>query len=43
MIERLPLERKGNPEHVVRAVNYLIENDFVTGDCLFVDGGQSLV
>ena len=43
MIERLPLEKKGSPGHIVQAVNYLIENDFVTGDCLFVDGGQSLV
>jgi pteridine reductase len=42
LIQKLPLERKGNPGHIVQAVNYLIENDFVTGECLFVDGGESI-
>jgi NAD(P)-dependent dehydrogenase (short-subunit alcohol dehydrogenase family) len=39
---RIPLRRLGTPEDVVRAVLYLIENDFVTGDVLAVDGGQRL-
>jgi pteridine reductase len=42
LIQKLPLERKGNPGHIIQAVNYLIDNDFVTGDCLFVDGGESI-
>jgi pteridine reductase len=32
--------RWGGTTGVVRAVRYLIESDFVTGDCLTVDGGE---
>lgn len=42
MIQKLPLQRKGDPEKITRALIYLIENDFVTGECLFVDGGEHL-
>jgi pteridine reductase len=36
------VRREGGPEHIARAVLYLIDNDFVTGDCLRVDGGRSV-
>lgn len=42
-IRRIPLRRLGSPEDVVRAVVYLIENDFVTGEVLAMDGGQHLL
>ncbi len=32
----------GDPQAVVRAVEYLIENSFVTGQLLVVDGGRSI-
>lgn len=35
-------KREGTPQNVVQAVLYLIDNDFVTGDCLHVDGGRSI-
>ncbi len=41
-VRRVPLKRLGTPEDVVRAVLYLIDSDFVTGDVLTVDGGQRL-
>jgi pteridine reductase len=34
------LPRAGTPDHVAHAVLFLIENDFVTGVCLPVDGGH---
>lgn len=34
--------REGTPEHVAHAVLFLVENDFVTGACLPVDGGRSI-
>jgi pteridine reductase len=34
--------REGSPEHVARAVVCLVENDFITGACLPVDGGRSV-
>ncbi len=36
------VKREGTPEHVASAVVFLLENDFVTGVCLPVDGGRSI-
>ncbi|MCL5736603.1 MAG: SDR family oxidoreductase [Actinobacteria bacterium] len=38
----LPLERIGIAEHAAKAILYLMDNDFVTGSTLFVDGGLTL-
>jgi pteridine reductase len=35
-----PLGRAGTPDDVVRAVLYLIDADYVTGETLVVDGGR---
>ena len=40
--EMLPLQRTGRPENVVQAALALIQNDFITGSVLTVDGGDSL-
>jgi pteridine reductase len=36
------VKREGRPENVVQAVLFLIDDDFVTGACLPVDGGRSI-
>ncbi len=36
------VRREGTPEHVGQAVVSLVENDFVTGVCLPVDGGRTI-
>jgi pteridine reductase len=36
------VKREGRPENVAQAVLHFIENDFVTGACLPVDGGRSI-
>jgi pteridine reductase len=36
------VRREGTPQHVAHAVAFLLENDFVTGVCLPVDGGRSI-
>lgn len=36
------VRREGRPEHIAHAVLFLVENDFVTGVCLPVDGGRTL-
>ena len=45
-LERLassnPLKRIGSTEDVTRAVLFLLESDFVTGEVVFVDGGYHL-
>ena len=38
----LPLKRIGNPANLVAAVRFLLENPFITGECIYVDGGEHL-
>ena len=37
-----PLGRWGGPEEIARAVLFLVETEFVTGECIRVDGGRHL-
>ncbi len=39
----IPLEKRPTPEGVAEAVLYLLKSDSVTGQTLFVDGGQNLL
>jgi pteridine reductase len=36
------VKREGRPENVAQAALHLIDNDFITGACLPVDGGRSI-
>ncbi len=40
---RLLVGRIGKPEEAAAAVTFLMENDYVTGSCLTIDGGGSLI
>lgn len=40
---RLPLARPGKPEDVASAVVFLLNNDYITGETLVVDGGNQWV
>lgn len=42
-IRQIPLRKNGSEKNIVQAMQYLLENDFVTGQTLYVDGGESLV
>lgn len=42
MSQKLPLKRKGSVEDIVSAVRFLIDHPYLTGECLFVDGGEHL-
>src|SRR5262245_6537605 len=42
-IERTLLKREGSPTDIVNAVVFLIENDYITGEMIHVDGGRHLV
>lgn len=37
-----PLGKAGSPDYVIKALKYILDNDYVTGECLFVDGGQHI-
>ena len=42
IIEATPLARWGGAEEISKAVLFLVETDFVTGECIRVDGGRHL-
>jgi NAD(P)-dependent dehydrogenase (short-subunit alcohol dehydrogenase family) len=42
VIQATPLRRWGGAEEIAKAVMFLIDTDFVTGECLRVDGGRHL-
>jgi NAD(P)-dependent dehydrogenase (short-subunit alcohol dehydrogenase family) len=42
-IERTLLKREGSAKDIVNAVVFLIENDYITGEMIHVDGGRHLL
>lgn len=43
LVNRLPMQRAGSPEDVAQAVVSLIQNEYITGETLRVDGGYALI
>jgi NAD(P)-dependent dehydrogenase (short-subunit alcohol dehydrogenase family) len=43
VIEATPLQRWGGAAEIAKAVLFLVDSDFVTGECVRVDGGRHLV
>jgi NAD(P)-dependent dehydrogenase (short-subunit alcohol dehydrogenase family) len=42
LIAKIPLKRLGDPLDIVRAIMFLLENDYITGQVINVDGGRLL-
>ena len=42
-VERTLLKRPGSPKDIVNAVIFLIENDYITGEVVHVDGGRHIL
>ena len=42
-IDRTLLKRAGSPQDIVNAVIFLIENDYITGEMIHVDGGRHIM
>jgi pteridine reductase len=40
--KHVPTGNHGSPENLINGLNYLLENSFVNGEILFIDGGESL-
>jgi NAD(P)-dependent dehydrogenase (short-subunit alcohol dehydrogenase family) len=40
-VARSPLKRWGDPADIARAVLFLLESNFLTGETITVDGGRS--
>jgi pteridine reductase len=43
LVGRLPLKRPASPEEIASALEFLLENEYVTGQTLVIDGGYSLL
>lgn len=43
LIERLPLKRPATVEEIALALEFLLKNEYVTGQTLVIDGGYSLL
>ncbi len=39
----IPLKLKGSVDYIIQGIRYLLQNEFVTGECLFIDGGAHLL
>ncbi len=42
MADGIPLRRKGDVSYITQSVKFLLENDYLTGQFLFIDGGEHL-
>lgn len=40
--KQVPLHRLGKPEHVYQAIRFIVENDYINGTVLEVDGGLTV-
>lgn len=43
MINNIPLKKDGAPQYVSDTIVFLLKNDFMTGNLIYVDGGEHLV
>ena len=43
LLERLPLKRAASVEEIASAVEFLLANEYITGQTLVIDGGYSLL
>lgn len=42
IVEEIPLERIGSPESIAKCVNWLIEDDYTTGEVISITGGWKI-
>ena len=43
LLERLPLKRAATVEEITSTLEFLIKNEYITGQTIVVDGGYSLI
>jgi len=40
---QIPLQKTGNPKNILQSIQFLLENDYLTGQIIANDGGESLI
>jgi pteridine reductase len=43
LINRIPLKRPARAEEIASALEFLLQNEYITGQTIIVDGGYSLI
>jgi pteridine reductase len=43
LVERIPLKRPASTEEIASALEFLLKNEYITGQTLVIDGGYSLL
>ncbi len=43
LVQRLPVKHAGSPRDVARAVVFLLQNEYITGQTLVIDGGYQIL
>jgi len=43
LIKRVPLKRPARPDEIASALEFLLQNEYITGQTIVVDGGYSLI
>ena len=43
LVNRIPLKRPARPEELASALEFLLKNEYITGQTIVVDGGYSLI
>ncbi|MBP9854293.1 MAG: SDR family oxidoreductase [Candidatus Omnitrophica bacterium] len=43
LAKKVPLKRKGSVDNITQTIQFLIENDYLTGQVIFADGGEHLL
>jgi NAD(P)-dependent dehydrogenase (short-subunit alcohol dehydrogenase family) len=42
LARNVPLKKKGTPNQIALSIQYLLESEYITGEIIFVDGGEHL-
>jgi NAD(P)-dependent dehydrogenase (short-subunit alcohol dehydrogenase family) len=43
LAERIPMKRPGGLDPILKSLDYILENDYLTGQLLYCDGGENLM
>lgn len=43
LIQRVPLKRPARPDEIASALEFLLKNEYITGQVIVIDGGYSLI
>jgi NAD(P)-dependent dehydrogenase (short-subunit alcohol dehydrogenase family) len=41
-MDKIPLQKIGHPDNITQTVLFLINNDYITGEVITIDGGRLL-